>query len=55
MLRVYVVQQWFNLSDPGEKASYESADTHGKPKIWINESVLRQPADQILAAFLGRA
>ena len=44
------------LSERLAKADIHILPIHdGKLKIWINESILRQPTDQILAAFLARA
>jgi threonine aldolase len=44
------------LSERLAKADIHILPIHdGKLKIWINESILRQPTNQILAAFLSRA
>jgi threonine aldolase len=44
------------LSDRLAKADIHILPIHdGKLKFWFNESILRQPTDQILAAFVGRA
>ena len=44
------------LSDRLAKADIRILPIHdGKLKFWFKESILRQPTDQILAAFVGRA